>query len=446
MPDHAQRGAAKREGVLRAGRLLVDRPEAGQGVELVGERHGDGDGGGRDGVGGAEGGVVLGGGGGDGGRLPCPLGVVAAHGALELGELVDHLAGEVGLGELRRPFGEVGVGADGGGELAGQRGDAGDALALGAELAVEGDVVELGEHRVERGAEVVPPEELGVGEAGGQDAGVAGEDGGAVVGGLAVGDDEVAGDAAGSRVAEREELLVLAHRGLEHLGRQVEEAGLDAADERHRPFGEAGVLGEEALVVDELEAGGEGELDGVVVDPPDPARQSRGGRRRARAWRRSPRRRRRRRARGRGSGGRGSCRRRRGRRSRAARPRRRRGGRGCRGSTGGGGPSAGCRRPSASTSARGSRGPPPRRSRRRSRRRGGLRARRRRRATSPFLSGRVSSWSRVRPVARRKPSIACSGASARGPLRSSRSRGDCSARPSSARVRRRGVAKAAAWA
>ena len=51
------------------------------------------------------------------------------------------------------------------------------------------------------------------------------------------------------------------------LGREVEEAGLDAAEERHRPFGEAGVLGEEAGVVDELEAGGEGELRGVVGDP-----------------------------------------------------------------------------------------------------------------------------------------------------------------------------------
>ena len=82
--------------------------------------------------------------------------------------------------------------------------------------------------------------------------------------------------AAGGGVAEREELLVLAHRGLQHLGRQVEEARLDAAEERHRPFGEAGVLGEEAGVVDELEAGGEGELGGVVGDAVGAARRGRG--------------------------------------------------------------------------------------------------------------------------------------------------------------------------
>ena len=137
-------------------------------------------------------------------------------------------------------------------------------------------VVELRRHVVEGGAEVVLPEELGVGEAGGEDAGVAGEDGGAVVGGVAVGDEEVGGDAAGGGVAQREELLVGAHRGLQDLGGEVEEAGLDAAEERHRPFGEAGVLGEEAGVVDELEAGGEGELGGVVGDAVGAGRRGRG--------------------------------------------------------------------------------------------------------------------------------------------------------------------------
>ena len=49
------------------------------------------------------------GGGGDGRDFAGAEGVGAAHGALELGELVDHLAGEVGLGELRGALGEVGV-------------------------------------------------------------------------------------------------------------------------------------------------------------------------------------------------------------------------------------------------------------------------------------------------------------------------------------------------
>ena len=56
----------------------------------------------------------------------------------------------------------------------------------------------------------------------------------------------------------------------------------------------------------------------------------------------------------------------------------------------------------------------------RSRRPGGRAFRRRRRRPAPFLSSRSSSWSRVSPVERRKPSSAAAGASARGPLRSSR--------------------------
>ena len=68
-------------------------------------------------------------------------------------------------------------------------------------------------------------------------------------------------------VAQGEEFLVGAHRGLQDLGGEVEEAVLDAAHQGDRPFGEAGILGEEAGVVDEVEAGSEGELSGVVGDP-----------------------------------------------------------------------------------------------------------------------------------------------------------------------------------
>ena len=64
--------------------------------------------------------------------------------------------------------------------------------------------------------------------------------------------------------------------------------------------------------------------------------------------------------------------------------------------------------------------------------------------TWPFLSSRASSWSFVRPVERRKPSRAFSGASVRGPLRSSRVSGVTSGRPVRDKTRRRGVAKAAA--
>ena len=66
--------------------------------------------------------------------------------------------------------------------------------------------------------------------------------------------------------------------------------------------------------------------------------------------------------------------------------------------------------------------------------------------TSAFLSARRSSWSSVRPVDRRKPSTAFSGASVRGPLRSSRTGFDSAVSPSIASARRRGVENAPAEA
>ena len=66
--------------------------------------------------------------------------------------------------------------------------------------------------------------------------------------------------------------------------------------------------------------------------------------------------------------------------------------------------------------------------------------------TCDFLSSRISRSSRASPVARRKPSSAFSGASTRGPLRSSRTAADRSASPATASASRRGVTKAVAWA
>jgi hypothetical protein len=118
--DHPQRRPPQRIGVLAPGRLLVDRPEADQRVELVGERDGDRDRVGRHAVARAERLVVL-----LEARRPRVLAlrqrVVAAHQALQLGELADHLGHEIGLGELRRALGLLRVGADQRRDLARQR-------------------------------------------------------------------------------------------------------------------------------------------------------------------------------------------------------------------------------------------------------------------------------------------------------------------------------------
>ena len=99
--DHAQRRTAELIGIAGAGRLLADRPEADEGIELVGE--GDGHCNRvavlflRHRVRRALGLVVQLDGAGDLGLGADGFRVVAAHQALQLGELSDHAGDEIGL-------------------------------------------------------------------------------------------------------------------------------------------------------------------------------------------------------------------------------------------------------------------------------------------------------------------------------------------------------------
>jgi hypothetical protein len=57
-----------------------------------------------------------------------------------------------------------------------------------------------------------------------------------------------------ARVAADEIFLVHAGGELDHLGRHVEERGIEAAEQRHRPFGEAGILEQQPVVLDQRQA------------------------------------------------------------------------------------------------------------------------------------------------------------------------------------------------
>jgi hypothetical protein len=59
---------------------------------------------------------------------------------------------------------------------------------------------------------------------------------------------------------------VAPERGRDHFGRQVEEAGIEAAHEHDGPFGEPGGLGDQGFVLHHLEALGEGEVVGFRAD------------------------------------------------------------------------------------------------------------------------------------------------------------------------------------
>ena len=114
--------------------------------------------------------------------------VIAAHHPLQLGELADHVADEIGLGEDRGALGEVGIGADQLGDLARQHAHPLHALILRAELLVEDDLLQLRHPLFEHHLAVVIEEEFGVGEPRGDHPLIAGDDGLAAILGLEIGD------------------------------------------------------------------------------------------------------------------------------------------------------------------------------------------------------------------------------------------------------------------
>ena len=109
--DDAKCGAAQGEGVLGAGRLLVDGPEAGEKIQLVGERNGHSNRARRHAVGRALRAVMVLDGRRDGGAFALVGGVVAAHQALQLGEFANHAGDEIGLGQTRSAAGFISISA-----------------------------------------------------------------------------------------------------------------------------------------------------------------------------------------------------------------------------------------------------------------------------------------------------------------------------------------------
>ena len=127
---------------------------------------------------------------------------------------------------------------------------------------MEDDLAELLRLLLQRNLLVLFPEEFRVGQAGGEHLAVAGDDRRAAVMRLDIGGaDEIGREnktlpcTRRGGFQDREIFLVGRHRQLDDFGRHVQESGVEAAEQRHRPFGEAGILLQQRLVADEGEAG-----------------------------------------------------------------------------------------------------------------------------------------------------------------------------------------------
>ena len=153
--------------------------------------------------------------------------VVAAHHALQLRELADHAARQIGLGKLGRPRRQPRIGADLRGDQRGQLFQPCHTLPLGAELGVEDHAFQLRQEFLQALPPILVPEEPRIRKPRPQHPFIARDDRRAAIGGDNVAHQREARSRMPIRRAHRKIALVHPHGGAHHLGRQVHEGGID---------------------------------------------------------------------------------------------------------------------------------------------------------------------------------------------------------------------------
>ena len=131
---------------------------------------------------------------------------------------------------------------------------------------MEDDLLQLGQLVLEPRLEIGFVEELGVAQSRGEHLAVALDDLRATVRRRDIGGaDEGVGQRA--VLPATDEILLVHPRGeLDHLRRHGEERFVEPAEQRHRPFGEASIFGDQPFVLDQREPGVGGEGRGGVAD------------------------------------------------------------------------------------------------------------------------------------------------------------------------------------
>ena len=223
---------AQGERVFVAGRQVADAEHADQGFQLVRQRDHHTRGVARQRITRKAGLVMVFDRMGDGLTQAIVQGVVTAHDALQLGEFAHHVGDQIRLGQLRSLVGLshqryiAQLGCDG----LGNRAHALHALALGAELVVIHDLAQTVHAGGERLFAVLVEEELGVGQTGAHHPLVAANHQAGVIGVDVAHHQELVGELAGG-VQQREVLLVGLHGQDQALLRDVEELGLEFANQ-----------------------------------------------------------------------------------------------------------------------------------------------------------------------------------------------------------------------
>ncbi len=239
--QHTQGGAAQGEGVLGAGGLLADGENTHQGIDTIGQGEDLAHLPGRQTVTGLARHVLLIQGIGHGLGIALGEGVVAAHDALQFGELVDHLGDQVTLGHGGGAGHLVAVGTDLLGDAVGQGGHAYGLLLQGAQLFLEHHGGQPLTVLLQGLFAVLIPEKLGIGQARANHPLVTGAHL-IRIPAFDIGQGDKVGQQFAVLVEAVEILLMPLHGGDERLSRNAQEALLEAAGEGHRPLHQGGHL------------------------------------------------------------------------------------------------------------------------------------------------------------------------------------------------------------
>ena len=222
-PNNAQRRTAQGKRVFRSGGLLINRPEPGQRVDLVGQRHGHRHWCCRHIIRRPERRVMLLASRGDLRGQTGGVCIVAPHQPLQFWEFVDHFRRQIGLGHLGRLLCQISVGTHHWGQFPRQCRNPVDPRLLRSQLIVERHILQRVQprgHLVPLGdTQIVFPEKLRVRQARRQHLLVTRKDRGTMIRRFAVGHGDKPLNAPGLRVLHRKELLMLFHGSLQNLRR-----------------------------------------------------------------------------------------------------------------------------------------------------------------------------------------------------------------------------------
>ena len=197
-------------------------------------------------------------------------GIIPAHHALQFREFAHHPTRQISLGQPRGTCGERRIGAHHRRNQPSQPLQPPHPLPLRPQLGVKHHPIQLGQQILQRRLQILVPEEPRIGEPRPQHPLIPRHQRRAAIAGGNIRQQGEAWCRAPIREAQGKIALVDPHRGAHHLGRQIHEGRINAAQQRHRPFHQPRHLGQQPLIGHHFQPLGGGQRGHAVADHAQP--------------------------------------------------------------------------------------------------------------------------------------------------------------------------------